>query len=93
MVTMPGKNKLNTTLLGKAIPQPFLTTAPEQDLHVPQECINDSDGYVAKILQHVAAGAVNLKGNPWIMPGSPFQEVMAIDIQREAGGERHVVSQ
>ena len=48
--------------------------------------------YVFKIQRDIAAGRLDLKGNPWVFPASPFQEAFAINKERQLNGERQLDS-
>ena len=60
-----------------------MALAIDTDDREPKQCINDPDLLVACLQKGVSSGRIDLKGNPWIVPGNCFREALAIKAQRD----------
>ena len=76
-----------------AIPLPLLPKKPIlRDGKDPKELIGEPECSIAKLQNDIANGRFDLKGNPWVFPGDPFQDAMAINTRRQKHGERLIDS-
>jgi len=69
---------------------PLVVPEAPQQVSEPTEPIEEVTRYVDKLKCAISEGRVDLRGDPWVVPGNPFQEAVAINARRQRDGERQI---